>query len=126
MNLKLLILIGACIIYACGSKKTTSSNFDDEEYGYTANNPIKVGGGLKNGVQNEYRYLNRLSGPNGEKVGYYRKGSCCHFKSRNGINGIGLLDVYYVSYQNKSDTVKMYINMYDADKVAAPKGFKLN
>lgn len=33
MNVKLFILCGACIIYACGSKKTVSGNISAEDYG---------------------------------------------------------------------------------------------
>ena len=50
----------------------------DKSYGFTEKNPVRVGGVDKlEGPLNERRFLNALAGPNGEKVSYYRLGSCC-------------------------------------------------
>lgn len=98
----------------------------DPTYGYTVSNPVKVGGVKKNeGPLNERRFLNALTGPNGEEVSYYRKGSCCVFKTRNGYMGSGLLDLYKVSWEGATDTFSIYINMYDFGPLKAPKGFGL-
>ena len=68
----------------------------DKTYGYTEDNPIKVGGGME-GPLNEQRFLNALAGPNGEKVTYKRQGSCCPFKTPNAVFGdSGMLDMYEV------------------------------
>jgi hypothetical protein len=37
---------------------------------------------------------------------------------------MGMLDKYQVTYQNKKDTVTLYINMYDKEPLKAPVGFK--
>lgn len=96
-------------------------------YGYSQKNPIKVGGAKEGvGPLNQRRFLNALSGPNGEPVTYYRAGSCCFTKSKNALFGNKiLLDVYRVTYVGSSDTVDLFINLYDADKLKAPKGFKI-
>lgn len=96
---------------------------EDATYGFKVSNPIKVGGiSDGNGPLNERRFLNALLGPGGEKVYYYRAGSCCHFKTPNGlIENIGLLDLYKI-YWKGSDTLSVYINMYDNGDLAIPVG----
>ena len=96
----------------------------DETYGYSEKNPIKVGGDKESeGPKNERRYLNALQGPRGEAISYLRAGSCCEFKSRNGFLGMGLLDMYEVTWVGSPDTLTLYINMYDAGPLKAPAGF---
>jgi len=98
----------------------------DKTYGYSEKNPIEVGGVDKSqGPNNERRFLNALAGPNGEKVSYYRAGSCCAVKSKNGFMGLALLDNYQVSYTGSPDTVSIYINMYDYGQLKAPFGFTI-
>ena len=120
------VLASIVFLYGCSTSKSGSSSESsvstDETYGYTEKNPIKVGG-FENGPANERSYLNSLTGPNGEPVQFNRTGSCCHFKSGNSPFGMGMLDMYQVTYQGKNDTVLLYINMYDKGKLKAPKGF---
>ena len=96
----------------------------DKTYG-KEKNPVSVGGvKSKSGPSNERRFLNSLLGPNGESVGYKRAGSCCPFKTSNGIiNESGMLDHYRVYYQGKKDTLDIYINMYDEGDLKIPVGF---
>ncbi|NII25799.1 2-dehydro-3-deoxyphosphooctonate aldolase [Pseudoflavitalea sp. X16] len=96
---------------------------EDSTYGYTEANPIKVGGGLQNGASNEKRFLNALLGPDGEAISYTRRGSCCHFKTPNGIMGGGLLDAYIVTWKGQEKPIILFINMYDPGELKAPKGF---
>lgn len=101
-----------------------SAAADDSTYGYTAQNPIHVGGAMKQeGPSNQRRYLNALKGPNGESITYFRKGSCCPFSTKNGIMGGGMLDRYEVTWENNSTPYILYIDMYDAAELKAPKGF---
>lgn len=136
-SLSLLILL----LVACGAKKSnivahplySLEVFDingfssDGNYGFTEENAVKVGGSKRmEGPRNERRFLNALAGPNGEQIQYYRIGSCCSFKTSNGINGVGFLDAYQVFYlKSPGDTVKntIYINMYDTDAIFVPVGF---
>ena len=96
----------------------------DDTYGYTPENAVEVGGSRQSeGPLNERRFLNALTGPNGERVSYYRAGSCCPVKSENGLMGTAILDNYRVTWENSKDTVSIYINMYDSSYLKAPKGF---
>lgn len=115
----------AVMLCACSTSKSgdTPTVNTDETYGYTQTNPIKVGG-FKDGPANERDYLNSLSGPNGEELVYKRSGSCCNFETKNSPFGMGLLDIYRVTYAGKKDTITLYINMYDKAKLKAPVGFK--
>lgn len=145
---KITVLILALIIVGCASqKKSKSSGIGDTRsksvasidnntyllvdksvdstYGFIESNPIKVGGSKESsGPLNERRFLNALLGPNGEDVHYNRKGSCCHFKTPNGMfNNTGLLDVYSVYWKGSKDTLNIYINMYDKGDLLIPVGF---
>lgn len=98
---------------------------DDPTYGYSEANPIMVGGARNSGPLNERRFLNALTGSNGETVKYYRLGSCCNFKTKSGLlNDSGLLDKYAVTYEGVEKEIVLYINMYDSDVLKIPVGFK--
>lgn len=90
------------------------------KYGYEPNHKksIKVGK-----IQNQRAYLSALRGPNGETVQFSRIGSCCEFKSKSGVFGMGLLDKYEVNYQGLDEPVILYLNGYDYDSPKAPAGF---
>lgn len=96
----------------------------DKTYGLSPKNPVQVGGvKTSEGPKNERRYLNALTGPNGEKISYRRSGSCCPVPSENGFMGKAMLDNYRVTWENSKDTISIYINMYDFGKLKAPVGF---
>lgn len=98
----------------------------DAAYGYSKEYPVKVGGAMQQqGSLNERRYLNALAGPEGEPITYNRRGSCCHFKTRNSPLGGGLLDIYEVIVEGSYDTLLLYLNMYDAGPLMAPVGFTI-
>ena len=141
----LLILISTLLIVSCSSTRSTSTSqstftgkhellddltfkivelSQDDTYGHTQKNPIKVGN-FSEGPKNERRFLNALAGPNGEKISYYRIGSCCEFKTKNSPFGGGLLDKYSVTYEGSTIEIVLYINMYDADVLRVPVGFTL-
>jgi len=113
------VTLTSCSSTNSGIKETTN----DSTYGYTKENAIKVGGEMQ-GPANERNYLNSLSGPNGETLKFSRSGSCCPFETKNSSFGMGMLDIYRVTYEGKNDTVTLYINMYDKAKLKAPVGFK--
>lgn len=136
---KLIFISIAIILVSCSVVKKTgraellnNSTFKlteistDPTYGLSAKNPVEVGGvDMGEGPTNERRYLNALAGPNGEKISYYRAGSCCPVKSKNGIMGMAMLDNYRVTWKGSKDTVSIYINMYDYGTLKAPVGFTI-
>lgn len=98
----------------------------DNTYAFKQINPVKVGGIKESaGPVNERRYLNALLGPNGEQVRYFRAGSCCPFKTPNGmIENSGLLDRYRVYWEGGKDTLDVFINMYDLGDLKIPVGLR--
>jgi hypothetical protein len=92
-------------------------------YGFTAESPIKVGGGMDGGVRGEQSYLNALRGPQGQAITYQRRGSCCPFKTLNGLlNNTGMLDAYSVTWEGNAKPLTLYINMYDKGDLFIPVG----
>lgn len=113
--------------YQAASNKVANGISTDKTYGYTQNNPICVGNQDKmGGPQDERSYLNSIKGPYGEDISYVREGSCCAFKSKNGLMGTGLLDIYTINYDGLDEPITLYINMYDSDELEAPVGFTLS
>ena len=133
--MKLLIYLGMVIfLISCSATKTglNQPNLRDEQtfllkeistdptYG-TNKNPVQTG----DGPTSERRFLNALTGPNGERISYYRAGSCCPVKSKKGFMGMAMLDNYRVTWEGSKDTVSIYINMYDYSELKAPVGFTI-
>lgn len=85
----------------------------DNTYGYTQENPIKVGGGAFGGPSRERAYLDNLRGPNGEELTYERTGSVPF--------GDIILDIYEIKGLAKSIT--LYLDEYNYTDPKAPVGF---
>jgi hypothetical protein len=127
--------------FSCTSTKSTagktgtqynSSSFSiteistDPTYGFTEKNPIHVGGVKESmGPSNQRRFLDALLGPNGQELTYVRRGSCCHFKTENGLMGGGLLDMYEIKWKGLEKPVVLYLNLYDYGPLKAPVGFTI-
>jgi hypothetical protein len=99
---------------------------DAGAYGYSRDNPVKVGGGVEQGRDNQLRYLESLRGPGGEPVEHFRLGSCCPFRTENAPGGSGRLDAYEVRYPGLAKPVVLYLNLYDHEAPRAPEGFVLS
>lgn len=85
----------------------------DKTYGYTQENPIKVGGDFLEGPARERAYLDNLTGPNGETISYNRTGSVDF--------GDTILDVFDITGLGKQIT--LYIDEYSFTEPLAPVGF---
>ncbi|HKG95075.1 MAG TPA: hypothetical protein VKA84_24370 [Gemmatimonadaceae bacterium] len=99
----------------------------DSTYGYSPQNPIKVGG-VKEEVRpaRQHEFLRALRGPAGQVVRYQRRGSCCPYDTPNGLIGNrGLLDVYEVTYDGLAEPIVLYLTLYDFEEPRAPRGFTL-
>lgn len=95
----------------------------NDTYGYSEENPVMVGGG-SDGPKNERRYLNALTGPNGQQILYKRLGSCCPFTTKNSEWG-GMLDKYEITYEGLDESMVLYLNMYDSDTLKVPVSLTL-
>ncbi len=101
---------------------------DNNKYGFTSDNPIKVGSGPDGGPANNRAYLDLLRDGMGKPITYERKGSCCAYQSKNAlIGGIALLDHYEITYLNENGikkTASVYISFYDYEEPQILFGFK--
>lgn len=141
MNKYITLIIIVATLYSCGSKSPkilgtstnpteSSSNYQpfdniskyskNKEYGLSAKYPVKVG---ENSVKNQRKYLASLAGPNGEELTFHRRGSCCPYKSENGLFGSAMVDVYEVTYIGLKEPILVYISFYDYEPLFIPKGF---
>ncbi len=127
-----ILLTTILILTSCATKKPTLLIDNDTYllteyaksfgYGYSEDSPIEVGGIDKGeGPANQARYLNALTGPNGELVSYSREGSCCY---TNSYPMPYMLDIYRVTWEGSKDTFSIYMDMYHYDGVRIIKRFK--
>lgn len=140
--LLLLVFVSSCV-----STKSTLKNVDDSapipklsanntfvitqfskdpKYGYNKDYPINVFfRNTKDENLNQERFLNALSGPNGEKISYKKIESCCPFPSKKTEMGAGFLDVYEISWQGQHNPIKLYLNIYEKGILMVPMGLGL-
>ena len=91
----------------------------DKNYGYSQKlkKTIKVGS-----IENEYKYINALIGPNGEQISAQRLGSCCEFKCKTAGLGSGFLDQWQITYKGLEKPIILYINGYEYENPMCPIG----
>jgi hypothetical protein len=134
MSLSRLAVLASLVLAACSSTpkarpQGAQAYFDGwqqavdapESYGFTPENPIHVGGG----PEGQQAFLEMLRGPEGQPLAWRRLGSCCEFETPNGLMGLGLLDLYEVTYEGLDRPIILYLDMYESGPVMAPLGFTL-
>jgi hypothetical protein len=89
---------------------------EDEKYGYSAEQPVQVGGSPVFGAARQRRYLDTLRGLEGQPVQYKRSG-----QARGDDDTI--LDAYVVSYAGLEKPVTLYLDWYHFNTPKAPRGF---
>ena len=98
----------------------------DKRYGYDKDYPINVFfGGTWSETNNEYRFLNALAGPNGEKINYKKLESCCPFPTKRSEMGAGLLSVYELRWEGQQNPIILYLNIYEKGTLMVPVGLTL-
>ena len=98
----------------------------DPKYGYDKDYPINVFYRTANEEEvNQKRFLNALSGPNGEVIKYTKTGICCPFPSKNINTGGGFLDVYEITYDGQKRAIHLYLNKYERGILQVPMGLGL-
>jgi tetratricopeptide (TPR) repeat protein len=99
---------------------------DNNKYGFTSQDPVKVGYGPNGGPANQQAYLELLRDAQGKPIKYERLGSCCMYDSKTSILGKGMLDKYEITYRNeKNEEAKtiLYISFDDYEELKIPVGF---
>ena len=113
------------ILFSCKTNYVLTANIksNDSDYGFSSTKPIKVGGFRdETGSNNQWIYLSKLKTyKKNEILTIYRIGSCCMFKTSNGMFGKGLLDKYAII--TKFDTVMLFLNLYDYEMPKTPMFF---
>lgn len=89
---------------------------NDSTYGFTAANPIRVGGDFFDGPARERAYLDTLRGPNGEEISYERTGSS--------ESGGSILDIFNLTIAGQGGIKKLYIDEYTYQAPLIPRGFQ--
>lgn len=98
----------------------------NNKYGFTSDDPVKVGTGPDGGPANQRAYLNLLRDKQGKPLNYNRKGSCCDYKSENGFFGLAKLDIYEINYLDENGSEQkniIYISFYDYEEPQVLFGF---
>lgn len=99
---------------------------EDKKYGYDKDYPINIFyRTTQNEDDNQQRFLNALSGPNGEKISYTKLESCCPFPTTRNEMGVGLLDVYELKWEGQQTPVILYLNIYEKGLLMVPVGLTL-
>ncbi len=104
--------------YLSAGAATLEAISTDASYGFEKTNPIKSGPGF----ESEWRYLNALRGPSGEIVHYQRLGHCCPFNTEAAERGKGFLNQYELRYNGLAKPLILYLNMFEAAQLDAPRG----
>jgi hypothetical protein len=98
----------------------------DPKYGYNPDYPINVFYRNTKDINiNQERFLNALSGPNGEKVFFKKLEICCPFPTKNCEMGGGFLDQYEITWVGLKQPKKLYLNCYEKGDLLVPVGFGL-
>jgi hypothetical protein len=91
---------------------------DDQQYAFTKEKPVQVGGGKMDGAVRQRRYLESLRGPGGQPV---------HFKRAGTIFGPDrdetVLDRYVLAYDGLEEPLELYLDWYHFVEPKAPRGF---
>lgn len=93
--------------------RTVCPMAEDEDYGHSPDNPIRVGGDAFGGPTRARAYLDNLQDSKGQRVAYEREGSMEH--------GGTILDAYKVLLGE--EVVTIYVDQYSYEELLTPIGF---
>ncbi len=97
---------------------------NDPKYGFDSDYPVNVGfTNVADGNANQVRFLSSLAGPNGEKLKYRIKESCCPYPTKKTEMGAGTIDIFEITWDGLKKPILMYINKYEKGQLMIPMGF---
>jgi hypothetical protein len=99
----------------------------DSTYGYTPDNPIKVGQPNKKGRPNDplnhaTLYLNTLPAPGRKPIVYQLIGYCCDFHHPDAFAGIATLQVFQLRHPKWEAPRTLFLNVWESDTLYVPVG----
>ncbi len=89
---------------------------DDDQYAYSSEQPVQVGGSPMFGAARQRRYLDTLRGLEGQPVQYKRVGQS---RAPDGT----ILDSYVVTHAGLDKPVTLHLDWYHFNTPKAPRGF---
>lgn len=148
MKLKfLLFFLLVSLVSSCISTKSTIKNIDDSapfpkltkenyfvltdfskdpRYGFHPDYPINVFyKNSKEETKNSKRFLEALTGPNGEKISYNKVDNCCPFPTKRSEMGAGFLEIYELTWVGQKTPIRLYINIFEKGVLQVPLGLGL-
>lgn len=147
MKKLLSLLLVIFMASACVSSKSTIKNIDDnapipklsdentfvltafsadKKYGYDPDYPINVFyKNTRDEKINQQRFMNALTGPNGENIVFNKIETCCPFPTKRSAEGAGFLDVYQITWKGLKTPIQLYFNIYEKGALMVPVGFGL-
>ena len=143
----LTVILFAITLTSCVSTRNTIKNIDNNapdlvlnpdgsfaiteysnnpKYAYNKDYPVNIFyKSTKDDSINQPRFLNALAGPNGEKITFKKLENCCPFPTKRNDIGVGMLDVYEITWEGLAKPLKIYINIYEKGYVTVPMGLTL-
>jgi hypothetical protein len=98
----------------------------DAKYGYDPDYPINVFyKNTKSETANQERFLNALAGSKGETITFKKVETCCPFPSKNIEIGVGLLDIYEITWAGQKTPIRLYLNYFEKGVLMVPVGLTL-
>lgn len=147
MKTRLFFIVLIALTFSCVSTRNTIRNIDDTapdltltkdnifviteyskdpKYGYNKDYPVNIFyKNVNNDSINQPRFLNALAGPKGEKITYKKLENCCPFPTKKNEMGVGMLDVYELTWEGQNKPVKLYLNIYEKGYLRVPVGLTL-
>ncbi len=141
------LALALLLFTACVSTKSTLKNTDENapdlvldaagnflitamstnpKYGYHKDYPINVFyQNTKNDTINQFRFLNALAGPKGEKIRFRKIDDCCPFPTKRNDIGVGLLNRYELTWEGQQKPIVLYLNIFAKGQLAVPVGLTL-
>jgi hypothetical protein len=116
----------------CGQNFNKLSPSTDSTYGYSAFNPLKLKkGSPSQSIENAKKFLNGLKTVDDQTLTFLGRSSETdpNFKEPAGeiadfLDAGGVLDRYQFVTSVTKDTIVLFVDIYNAEKLMVPKGLK--
>lgn len=94
------------------------------KYGFSKENPVKVGAGYNDVTENITAYLDLLRDAQGKYLKYKQTGSCCNYNSKVGQARIDIFEISYKNAAGQDKKASVYITFGEYEEPQILAGFK--